>query len=219
MLGENDELRINDAIAEAERATSGEIFCILAKRSSTYAETPIGYAAAAALLIPLGVVAFGLEPWNWAGGWRVAAPGLEAAVFAYALFQAAVFLLTLALTAWRPLRLRLAPEPLKRRRVQKLALQQFLAKGLHQTEARTGVLILASFEERHAELIADEGVHAKVSQEVWAEAMEALAVRMKRGEPAEGFVQAVRICGAVLAEHFPAKADNPNELPDTIVVI
>jgi putative membrane protein len=164
-------------------------------------------------------VAFGLEPWNWAGGWRVVAPGPEAAVFTYALLQAAVFLVTLALTAWMPLRLRLVPEPLKRRRVQRLAFQQFMAKGLHQTQARTGVLILASLDERHAELIADEGIHAKVSQEVWADAMEALVLHMKNGQPTEGFVQAVRICGEVLAEHFPPGAQNPNELPDTIVQI
>jgi putative membrane protein len=149
----------------------------------------------------------------------VRAPGPEAAVFAYALLQASVFLLTLAITAWRPLRLRLAPYPLKRSRVHKLALQQFLAKGLHQTAGRTGVLIMASLDERHAELVADEGVHAKVSPEVWADALAAMIVQLKRGETAQGFSEAVRICGAVLAEHFPARGDTPNELPDTVIQI
>lgn len=219
MLSTDQQARINAAIARAERATSGEIFCILARRSSTYAETPLAYAAFASLVVPLAIVAAGLEPWRWARGWSVRAPGPEAAVFAYALLQAGVFLLTLAATAWRPLRMLLAPYPLKRARVHKLALQQFLAKGLHVTTARTGVLILASAEERHAEIVADEGIYAKVSPEVWAGALEALIARMKEGDAAGGFEEAVRLCGEVLAQHFPPTAENPNELPDTVMVI
>lgn len=215
----DDEARINAAIAAAERTTAGEIFCIMARRTSTYAETPIAYAAFFSLLAPLGVVALGLEPWNWASGWNVLAPRPEQAVFAYALLQAAVFLATLAVTAWRPVRLRLAPFPLKRARVHKVALQQFLAKGLHQTTGRTGVLILAAAEERHAEIIADEGIYAKVSPEVWADALTALIAGMKRGEAADGFVEAVGLCGEILAEHFPPSLENPNELPDTVMVI
>ena len=219
MLNDEEQGRINAAIAEAERATSGEIFCILARRSSSYAETPVAYAGFASLLVPLAVVAAGGEPWHWAQGWSVRAPDPEAAVFSYALLQAGVFLLTLGLTAWRPIRTLLAPHPLKRARVHKLALQQFLAKGLHVTTARTGVLILASAEERHAEIVADEGIYARVSPEVWAEALEALMARMKDGDTAGGFVDAVRLCGQVLAREFPPAADNPNELPDRVMVI
>jgi len=218
-LSEAEQARVNAAIAEAERGTSGEIFCILARRTSSYAETPIAYAAIAGFLIPLAVVAFGGRPWDWAGGWRVAAPEPEQAVFAYAVLQAVVFLLTLALTAVRPVRLRLAPEPLKRARVHRTAVQQFLAKNLQRTAGRTGVLILAAAEERHAEIIADEGIYAKVEPEVWADALVALIAGMKRGDPAAGFEEAVRLCGEVLARHFPPSPDNPNELPDTMVVI
>ena len=218
-LSIEDEERINAAVAQAELRTSGEIIPMITRRCSTYAETPIAYAGFASLLVPLGVVAAGLQPWNWAGGWHVAAARPEQAVFAYALLQAGVFLLTLALTSWRPLRLRLAPRPLKRARVHKAALQQFLAKGLHATEARTGVLILASVEERHAEIVADEGIYGRVPHEVWADALAALIAGMKRGAPADGFFQAIRLCGEVLAEHFPPTALNPNELPDRIVII
>ena len=218
-LSQEEQDRINAAIAEAERGTSGEIFCIFTKRTSSYAETPIAYAAIAAMLVPLGVVAFGGEPWNWAGGWHVIATRPEQAVFAYALLQAGVFLASLALTSLRPVRLLLAPEPLKRARVHKVALQQFLSKGLQRTEARTGVLILASAEERHAEIIADEGIYTTVEQEVWADALAALISGMKRGRAADGFIEAVGLCGEVLARHFPPGPENPNELPDTVVVI
>jgi putative membrane protein len=81
------------------------------------------------------------------------------------------------------------------------------------------VLILATHDERHAEIVADEGIYAKVSPEVWAEAVAALITHMKRGDPAGGFVEAVRLCGEVLAKHFPPTGENPNELPDTIILI
>jgi putative membrane protein len=218
-LSEDDENRINAAIAEAELRTSGEIMPLITRRCSSYAETPIAYAAFLSLLVPLGVTAAGLEPWTWGAGWQVRAARPEQAVFAYALLQAGVFLLTLALTSWRPLRLLLAPRPLKRARVHKIALQQFLAKGMHETEARTGVLILASLDERHAEIVADEGIYAKVDPEVWAEALAALIAGMKRGQAADGFVNAIALCGEVLARHFPPTALNPNELPDRVVII
>ena len=218
-LSIEDQARINAAVADAERRTAGEIMPMITRRCSTYAETPIAYAAFLSLLVPLAVTAAGLEPWTWGAGWRVRAPEPEQAVFAYALLQAGVLLLTAALASWRPLRMLLAPKPLKRARVHKVALQQFLSKGLHETEARTGVLILASLDERHAEIVADEGIYAKVDPEVWAEALAALIAGMKRGRAADGFVEAIGLCGEVLAEHFPPTPANPNELSDRIVIL
>ena len=81
------------------------------------------------------------------------------------------------------------------------------------------MLILASLDERHAEIVADEGIYGRVPHELWADALAALIAGMKRGAPADGFVQAIRLCGEVLAEHFPPTALNPNELPDRIVII
>jgi putative membrane protein len=162
-------------------------------------------------------VALGVQPWAW--GWSTGEVDAEHAVLAYTALQAVTFLAVLLVTAIRPLRMMLAPEPLKRSRVHKLALQQFLAKGLHQTEGRTGVLIFAAADERRAEVIADEGIYRKVDKDVWADALDALATGLKRKDAAGGFVESVRLCGAVLAQHFPPSPDNPNELPDRIVTL
>jgi putative membrane protein len=71
-----------------------------------------------------------------------------------------------------------------------------------------------------AELIADEGIHAKVGPEAWTRAMGALVAGVKAGRPREGLVEAVTLCGDVLAEHFPPRpGDNPNELADAVVVV
>ena len=223
-LTREEEQAVNAAIAEAERKTSGEIYCIYARDVSEYTEVGLGYATGVSLLLPMALVAFGLRPWaieEMLTGWRMSGPeaGPEAGALAYAMLQALILFAMLAVMMIRPLRFWLAPEPLKRARVHKVAVQQFLAKGLQATESRTGVLIFASDAERHAEVVADEGVYTKVDPEVWGDAIEALAEAMKRKAPGEGFVEAVRRVGAVLAEHFPPVGDNPNELPDEIVQI
>ena len=100
------------------------------------------------------------------------------------------------------------------------AAEQFPAKNLHLTRERTGVLIFVSLGERMAELIADEGIADHVEPQVWDRAMAALTEGLKRGEPEAGFAAAIGLCADVLAEKFPARAgDNPNELPDAVVVL
>jgi putative membrane protein len=114
----------------------------------------------------------------------------------------------------------LTPRGLKRERVRDRAREQFLAKNLHATRDRTGVLIYVSFRERMAELVADEAIHAAVGEEAWTRAMAALTDGLKRGTPAAGFAAAIGQCADVLATAFPARSgDNPNELPDAVVVL
>jgi putative membrane protein len=117
-------------------------------------------------------------------------------------------------------RLKLTPRGVKRHEVRRRAAEIFLSKNLHLTRDRTGVLIFVSLAEHMAEIIADEGIAAQVEPSVWDRAMAALAEGLKRGEPAVGFAAAVRLCGDVLAAHFPARpGDNPNELPDAVVLL
>ena len=223
-LSHEEEIRINAAIREAERKTSGEILCIFTDRVSEYSEVALGYAAGVALLLPLGLVAAGVRPWaveEMLAGWRLggAEPAPEAGALAYAMLQTVIFVVMLALMSIRRLRLWLTPEPLRRAKVHRAALQQFLAKGIHQTEGRTGVLIFASAADRHAEIVADEGIYRKVNEDTWAEALESLGCGMKKGEPTDGFIRAIGMCGEVLAEHFPSTGDNPNEITDEIIQI
>jgi putative membrane protein len=82
------------------------------------------------------------------------------------------------------------------------------------------VLIFVSLAERMAEIVADDGIAAQVEPHVWDRAMAALAEGLKRGEPSAGFAAAIGLCGDVLAERFPADSnDNPNELPDAVVLL
>jgi putative membrane protein len=57
-----DQARIAEAVAAAEKTTAGEIFCVLAPEVSDYRETPLVWAAAAALILPGAALFAGLRP-------------------------------------------------------------------------------------------------------------------------------------------------------------
>ena len=223
----DDHARVSAAIAAAELKTSGEIFCVIARQSDDYREAPLGWAVAIALILPLALIPFGFLPVDLpfiGGGWSAGHSAstdqaVGAALLAYALVQVALCALVWFIAALPGVRLFLTPATLKAKAVRRAAMEQVLAKGLHLTAGRTGVLIYAARAERRVEVIADEGIYAKVEPKVWDQAVRALTVAMGKNRAADGFVEAIALSGAVLAEHFPPVGDNPNELPDVLVEI
>jgi putative membrane protein len=201
-LSRADQRAISRAIAMAEARTSGEIIAVMARASDDYIFIPLLWAALAALLVPLGLL--------FATDWP--------AQHVY-IAQLATFAVLAAIGLWWPVRVRLVPNSIKRARVHRSALQQFLAQDIHTTKSRTGILIYVSLAERIAEVVADEGIYAKVPAERWDEIIEALVARLKSGKARAGFVTAIGGSGDLLAEHFPPGSSNENELPDHLIML
>ena len=83
----------------------------------------------------------------------------------------------------------------------------------------SGVLVFASLFEHQAVVLGDRGIHGKMGGGEWDRAVAALTAGLQAGDPAKGFVDAIALCGARLAEHFPRSgaAQPPvNELEDAI---
>jgi putative membrane protein len=215
--------RIAAAIAEAETRTSGEIFAIVTDEVPKNGAVALGAAATVALIVPAVAVALGLDPlrlWPFGGGdWDIGDDRFEMlrSISTFVALQDLLFLIVLALAWFTPLNLWLTPRRMRRERVHADAMKQFLSKGLHVTAERTGVLLYVSLADHVAEVIADEGIYAKVAPELWGDTIIALIEGIKAGKAADGFVAAIGIAGAVLAEHFPPRAHNPNELPDKLI--
>lgn len=98
-------------------------------------------------------------------------------------------------------------------------MRQFHAQGIDRTEHRTGVLLFASAAERYVEVIAEAGINHRVDPAVWDDAIAAQVTAIKDGHPGDGFVEAIRSCGAVLALHFPPGALRQDELPNRLIEI
>ncbi len=202
MISEADKARVTAAIREAESRTAGEIFCVIARRSSDYRLVPIAWAALVALFAPLPFLAL--------TGWS--APVVY-------LLQIIVFLLAAMALSHPDVRFHIVPRRARHDRAHAEAMRQFSVQGIDKTEHRTGVLIFASAAERYVEIIADAGINDRVTTAVWDDAVGALVAAIKAGQPGDGFVAAIERCGAVLAAHFPPGALKRDELPDRLVEI
>ena len=202
LISENDKKRISAIIAAVEHKTSGEIFCVIARQCGDYRTVPLVWAAALALLLPLPLILFTPLPASWIY------------IAQLALFAVAALILSIP-----AIRFHIVPRRRMQQQAHAEAVRQFLAQGLHKTENRTGVLIFASEAEHYAEVIADEGINAKVPQKVWDDAVSALISGIAERRAADGFVAAIERCGVVLAQHFPPGALNRNELPDKLIEI
>lgn len=226
-LSEAEHARIARAIATAEERTSGEIFCVLAGQVSSYRDVSLAWAAAAAFLLPLVLVPLGFDS-TWVPGlsdsWEATHLAaldrtLGQALSVYVVVQTAVFVATYLLLRIPPLTRWVTPKGLRRDRARQAAMHQFLAHGLHVTDHRTGVLIFAALADRQIEIVADQGIHARVDDAVWGDAVQTLTEAMRDGRPADGFEMAIRQVGEVLARHFPPSPRNPNETPDRLIEI
>lgn len=225
-MTDKDHQRIADAVAAAEATTAGEIYCVLAPSVSDYRETPLAWAAGTALVLPALALLLGFEPTmlvglfgGWTAGHGATGETIFTALAIYAGLQAAVFVLAALFVSIPIVRRALTPGSLKAERVHRAAMQQFLSHGLHVTQDRTGVLLFASLAEHRAEVIADEGIYKLAPDVVWEEVVALLIAGLKRRDIGGGFEAAVKRSGEILAEHVPPRADNPNELPDRLVIL
>src|SRR5262245_7307162 len=196
-LSPGDRQRISAAIAAAERRTSGEIVCVLARSSTDWTALPVLLAALAALALP----------WLLLG-----LTGLS--VQAMLALQLGLFVVLAPLLSLPRMRAALLPPATRRAVAHRAAMEQFMLRGIGRTAGRTGVLIFVSLAERYARIVADEAIARRVPQAHWQAAIDALVGHMRQRRIADGFVEAIERCGGVLAQHFPVMADDRPELPD-----
>lgn len=225
-----DHSRINAAIARAELTTSGEITCVVKAKALDYPETPLVWAAAISLILPLVLFTAGLLPHEWMAPLMVKALGWNAigvtgsfmiweAIVSYALLQLVLFAVVYGVVSLAPVRMALTPKATRVRRAHQKAMEQFYASGLHKTEGQTGVMIFCALEERFVDVIADVGIYSKADKALWNETVAVLLKHIKSGDLTTGFEEAVTKCGEALSLHFPPTDENPNELPDVLIEI
>jgi putative membrane protein len=209
-----DHHRIAEAVALAERGTSGEIRCVVADQRDLMQLAFI--AAVLALALPGLALALGLRPdvlFTLSGGWAVIDPAPADYMQQYVTLQAVLFGAILGI-GLSPLPRWLLPAKTQAAMVHRAALAQFVALGLTQTRDRTGVLLYVSLPLRRAEVLADAGIWEAAPHESWDDVVALLVDGLKRGSAADGFVAAVGRTGEILSAHLPPRSDDRNELPD-----
>ncbi|MDG4476209.1 TPM domain-containing protein [Thiovibrio frasassiensis] len=127
-------------------------------------------------------------------------------------------MLVTALTRLCPPLLRLfIPASRLETRVAQRALRSFYEKKLHTTRDNTGVLFFISLLEHKVWILADTGIYAKISQETLLTYANDIATGIKQGEGCTALCRQIEAVGAILASHFPIKADDTNELSNQLL--
>lgn len=210
--------KIADAIKQAELKTSGEIYCVVARKSGDYLWFMMVICAFLAILIPLIMAAFNYKASDNIGGWGSYENSHQLNMYIVLLIQTAIFTIG-ALIARLPSFTSIVPYFLKHYNVHNNAIEQFMANQMHDTRDRTGVLIFVSVKERIVEVVADRGIYQKVDKTVWGRAVQKIVDETRNGNITQGLIDGIEDVGGVLAQHFPPRVDDVNEIRDGVTII
>jgi putative membrane protein len=197
---ENEE--ITRTIQEVELQTSGEVAVMVVEQSDSYPESRILSGVLIGSLLALGITDLLLDDSLWGF-----------------LPLAATFSLLIAwLVGYLPMVRRIFVSGARlEEMVREQAVQEFFKQGLYKTRDATGVLFFISLFERRVWVLADQGINEKISPESLQAYAADIASGIKEGRAAEALCLQIRGVGKVLAQHFPVRNDDINELTDQVM--
>jgi len=99
------------------------------------------------------------------------------------------------------------------------AIDVFSQLRVWDTQYNNGLLIYVLLADRAVEIIADRGIHEKVSTGEWNQVCREMEEAFRRSDYERGVVAGVQAVTRHLAAHFPAVGRDRNELPDAPVVL
>ncbi len=98
------------------------------------------------------------------------------------------------------------------------AMEVFVELGIHQTEARNGVLIYICLQSKQLAILGDEGINNVVEPDFWECTRNLILDYFKNGQYKEGLIKGVLRAGERLKNFFPYQSDDANELSNDISV-
>ena len=218
LFSADDRKAVSAAVAEAEKKTSAEIVPVVATTSDRYerAEDLVGLGTAMTAVAATWTQFQRFVPSSdWDGDTDLALH----LPYVLAIF-AAGWALGVLLAKMFPWMKRLAIS-------RKTALARVLIAAHHSfeslhvggTENSTGVVIYVSLFERRVCVWADRAISEKIPETEWKDACAILTNALKNGKPRDGFIEAIRKLGDVLANHFPIQPKDKNELSNELRVL
>ncbi len=206
-LTESDAQRIADAVRNVESRTEAELVPVVALQSDDYRYIPVLAVLFLAMVFPSIFWVFGV-PWPLPGPLDPYSGQLILATIGIALVQ------------WTPLRHKLVPRYIKRRRAARMAREQFVEQSVHLAPKHCGVLLFVSAAEHYVEILADQGLADRVDNAEWQKAVDDFTGLVRQGKVAEGFEAAIGDIGEILSRVAPvSETKDRNALPDRLVVI
>ncbi len=200
---DDDRREIKAAVHSAEQRTSGEFVAVAARSSDSYRSTALLWSGALALVSPAILLFF-----------------THLRFLQVYQLQILVFIFSMLLLEFLPgLHMALVPKRLRHAKASRLAHAQFYEQGVQLTREHSGVLLFVSLAERYVEIVADKGIHERIGEAHWQAIVDGFVQKVGAGDVTGGFVQAISACGEAMAEHYPAKPGDEDELSDGLIEI
>ena len=207
-LSEADRAAIAAAVEAAEKQTAGEIVPMVVSASYHYPMADV--IGGTALALPAALVLTPLMGgWLWIGNWN-----LWLFLGLFTLFFLAGQML---LRRWTALKRLFISNREIDEEVEEAAMTSFFKQGVHRTREETGVLIFVSLFEHRVWVLADRGINRKVSQDQWHAIVADIIQGIRQHRAGHAIAEAVARIGRLLAEHFPRRKDDRDELANLIV--
>jgi putative membrane protein len=218
LFSQEDRKAISAAVTEAEKSTSAEIVPVVATISDRYerAEDLVGLAMSLVAVAATWTQFQRLKPsqdWDdslelelhlpyvlaiMVGGW----------VVGVLLAKAIPWLKRLAVS-----------RRAMTARVLIAAHHAFDSLHANKTAGGTGVVLYVSLFERRVCVWADRKVSEKIPEAEWKGITEQLIKALRDGKPRDGYVEAIRRMGELLAKPFPIQPDDKNELSNELRIL
>jgi putative membrane protein len=185
--------RIDAAIAELGQSTAANLCVVVTPVSDRYPLYPIIWVSIGA--ITLGALISLFRP--------------ETASRIVIEFQLSFLIVMTLLLDWLPLRLSIVPQRVKHAHAWQLAHREFNAHTIANPNQPHRILLFVSLGERYVEIVADHETHAMAPDGAWNKIVDRFLANVKAGRVADGVLDAIASCGAILKEHHPAQASMP----------
>lgn len=194
---------IAKAVEDVEKRTAGEVAVMVVDSSDSYPEGLLlgGFLLGNVFALPIAQLFFGASLWHY-----------------LPLFFFFAIILMLLLKQWPPLQRHFILPVRLEEMVHRRALRAFYEKELFRTRDQTGVLFFISLFERRVWILADKGIHQKLSQQDLQQYAAGIARGIKEKDATAQLIRQIEAIGKVLARHFPIKADDTNEIPDEVII-
>jgi len=207
-LNNEERERIRATVNAAEKKTSGEIVPMIVPASYHYPMADV--LGGAALALPISILlTYSVGGMLWVGPTNMW-------VFMGIFGVAFVVLHRVVQRVW-PLKKVFISDREIEEEVKEAAVASFFKEDLYRTRDATGILIFISVFEHRVWVLADRGINAKVDKGRWDGIVAHIVAGIKNGRQADAICEAVGQVGGILAEHFPVREDDVNELDNLII--
>ena len=198
---DTDRQAITNAVSHIESLSAVEVVVVVRRRSRAWLHIPV-IAGGVAVWVTLALMMFTAPSFSLAS--FLVDPFLVGAIAGWAASRVS------ELIPW------LTPSAVRRRAVDTAANDTFVARRVHGTRRRTGVLVYCALGERMASVVVDTGVATAVAPDRLGAWRDQIETAIRQGPRSTG--TAIAAMTPVFAATLPRLHDDENELVDAVSV-